>query len=42
MATETAFGRALEATTGYRIAGDTLELLANEKVLARLAVVYPR
>ena len=38
--TEQAFFAALDATTGYRIEGEVLQLLAGEDILARFEAVY--
>jgi heat shock protein HslJ len=41
MSRERAFIEALEATTAFRIEGETLELLAGDEVVARLASGEP-
>ena len=41
MSRERAFIEALEATTAFRIEGETLELLAGEEVVARLVSGEP-
>jgi heat shock protein HslJ len=41
MRRERAFVEALEATTAFRIEGETLDLLAGDEVVARLAAGEP-